>query len=151
MIGKLNLLWDLFDEVYISTGVYREVFISDEVVLRGQHELKEAINNGKIKIYEVQDQLLVAKLINKLHRGEVETIIGGIELDVDFVVIDEKAARNQAINSLLTPLGTIGILRLAKERKLIGEIREYLDILISEGYRLSKSIYNRALELEAEK
>ena len=60
---------------------------------------------------------MIQRLYGKLHAGELETIVGGKELEIDFVLIDEIAARNMAKNFFLTPIGTLGILRLAKAQK----------------------------------
>jgi predicted nucleic acid-binding protein len=49
-------------------------------------------------------------------------------------LIDEKASRNLDKNFFLTPLGTIGILRLAKFHKKIDKIKPYLDSLIGEFF-----------------
>ncbi len=146
IIGKLDLLWRLFDEVYVARAVYDEILASQTRRLKGKEELKEAINRGDIRLYDVIDELFVAKMTGKLHQGEVETIVGGRELNTDFVLIDEKAARVQAINYFLVPIGTLGILKIAKQRRMIKEIKPYLDKLVVEKYRISKNIYRIFLE-----
>jgi predicted nucleic acid-binding protein len=150
IIEKLDLLWKLFDEVYVTEAVCNEILAGYPDHIKGKEELESAISKGKILIHIVVDTIFVSKLIGKLHKGEVETIVGGLELDTDFVLIDERAARAQAKNSLLIPIGTLGILRLAKELGLISEIKPYLDKLIYNGYRLSQNLYNRVLKSEDE-
>jgi len=145
IIGKLNLLWELFEEVYVPKSVCNEIFSGYKNNDFGKSELKNAIDHGKITVYEVKDEIFVNKLKGKLHIGELETIVGGLELDVDFVLIDERAARNQANNFMLSPIGTLGILRIAKSKEIILEIKPYLDILINNGFRLSKQVYNSIL------
>ena len=93
---------------------------------------------------------MVKRLFGKLHLGELETIVGGIELGVDFVLIDEISARNMAKNFFQTPIGTLGILRLAKSKGKIQQIKPYLDVLISNDYRISKKLYEQVLQLENE-
>lgn len=144
-INKLELLWNLFDEVYVSEAVCNEILAGYPEHLKGKKELIEAIEKGKIKLYSVEDKDFVSKMIGKLHIGEVETIIGGLELNVDFVIIDERAARTQAKNHLLIPLGTLGILKIAKQKNIITEIKPYIDNLILEGYRLSKQVCDKIL------
>jgi predicted nucleic acid-binding protein len=149
-IGKLNLLWQLFDEVYVSEAVCNEILAGYPEHTRGKEELEKAIGEGNIKIYTVKDTLFVSKMVGKLHKGEVETIVGGLELNIDFVLIDERSARTQAKNSLLIPVGTIGILRIAKQRGIITEIKPYLTKLLQTGYRLSETLCNRVLKSEGE-
>ena len=50
-IGKLNLLWELFDEVYISEEAMKEVVAVSEVKSDGKEELERAVHNEKIIKY----------------------------------------------------------------------------------------------------
>ena len=150
MIDKLNLLWDLFDKVYISIAVYNEIISNELENAYGKKEILNAIQSEKIIPYNIKDELLVNKMHGKLHKGELETIVGGIELNVDFVLIDEKPARNIAKTFFLTPIGTIGILRIAKRKGKITQIKPLIDLLMSKGFRISKNIYNQVLKLEKE-
>lgn len=150
MIQKLHLLWELFDEVYVSQSVIRELTTSSNEHDHGRQEILQAIHEKKIQPYTIKDELLVKRLFGKLHLGELETIVGGIELGVDFVLIDEISARNMAKNFFQTPIGTIGILRLAKSKGKIEYIKHYLDVLILNDYRIGKKLYEQVLKIENE-
>ncbi|WP_404405190.1 DUF3368 domain-containing protein [Jeotgalibacillus malaysiensis] len=119
MIKKLYLLWELFEDVYVPMAVIKELTESPNELDHGRQEILNGIQTGKIIPYSVQDEMMVQSMYGKLHKGELETIIGGIELKIEFVLIDEVAARNMAKNFFLTPIGTLGILRLAKAQKKI--------------------------------
>lgn len=144
MIGKLNLLWELFD-VHITMAVYNELTSSNEVDI-GHKELLEAIERGNIKLYKVIDEDIVNKLYGHLHKGEIETIIAAKELDITYVVIDERSARNFAKSLLLKPIGVLGVLMRAKELNKIESVKPYLDILIKNGFRISDKLYKKILE-----
>lgn len=58
--------------------------------------------------------MLVEQLYGKMHKGELEVIIAAKELSREFVLIDEKTARNFAEMNLLSPIVTIGLLVVAK-------------------------------------
>ena len=73
----------------------------------GRQEIIEAIKSENIIPYTIQDELMIQRLYGKLYAGELETIVGGKELEIDFVLIDEIAARNMAKNFFLTPIGTL--------------------------------------------
>ncbi|NPV27780.1 MAG: DUF3368 domain-containing protein [Firmicutes bacterium] len=150
MLNQLKLLWTLFEEVYVPEAVYKEIVLGESVNNYGQTELREAIDQGCVSVYTVKDQALVGNLYGKLHRGEIETVVGGREMGVDFVVLDEKAARVLAQAFLLVPIGTIGILRLAKTQGLIDSVRPYLDFLRVSGFRISDYLYRKILESELE-
>ena len=51
---------------------------------------------------------------------------------------------------LLQTIGIIGILLISKRRKKIEEIKKYLDLLIDSNYRISKKLYENALEKAGE-
>ncbi|TYQ17001.1 UNVERIFIED_CONTAM: putative nucleic acid-binding protein [Acetivibrio alkalicellulosi] len=150
MIGKLHLLWDLFDAVYIPNGVFCEIINSENEVDYGKREVTSAVDEGKIKVYSVKDEILIRKMIGRMHKGELETIVGGSELNVDFVLIDEKTARNGAKSFLLTPIGTLGILRIAKQEEKIDKIKPFIDVLLEKGYRISQKLYEDILKKENE-
>ena len=145
-IGKLNLLWELFDEVYISEEAMKEVVAVSEVKSDGKEELERAVHNEKIIKYCVKDKAIIEKLYGKLHKGELETIIGGQELEVDFVIIDEIGARNLAKIFSLIPVGIIGILVMAKKAGLIAEIKPSIEKLVENNFRLSKQLIIEVLK-----
>lgn len=150
-INELHLLWDLFDEVYIPEFVYKELTKDKESYSGEINKVEEAIKNGYIKILYVKNQELVRSLYGKLHYGELEVVVGAKEIQADYVIIDEKAARNFASMMMLTDVGIIGILLKAKKLGRVSEVKRYLLSLIGSGYRISKSLYCRALDLAGEK
>ncbi len=145
VIGKLNLLWEIFDEVIIPKEVYREVVEANLQNNYGSKELEKAVNQGKITVYNIKNKTLVDDLYGKLHRGELEVIVAARELKVTDVVIDEKAARNFAEAMLLQSIGIIGVLIIGKKKGKIAEIKKYLDSLIRSNYRISRKLYENAL------
>lgn len=143
-------MWEVFDEVIIPEEVYREVVEANSNGNYGAKELKNAVELGNISIYKVKNNELVNELYGKLHKGELEVIVAAKELKVTEVVVDERAARNFAEAMLLQTIGIIGILLIAKKRKKITEIKKYLDLLMDSNYRISKKLYENALEKAGE-
>ena len=150
LIGKLNLLWEIFDEVIIPKEVYREVVEANSNDNYGSRELEKAVNEGNILVYNIKNKKLVDDLYGRLHRGELEVIFIARELKVTDVVIDEKAARSFAAAMLLQSVGIIGVLIIAKKKRKITEIKMYLDLLIKSDYRISKKLYEDALKKAGE-
>ena len=150
IIKKLDLLWKIFDEVYITEDVYKEVTINEKVRKIGSKELIEAVKNNHIKIYSVKNKLLVEQLYGRLHRGELEVMAAAKELKIKRVIIDDRSARYFAETMLLRSIGLVGILLLAKEYKKIGSVKEYLDMLIEKGFRMSVKLYNQILKSAGE-
>lgn len=145
IIDKLNLLWEIFDEVYVPEAVYQEVVSGNRIKNHGERELKEAVKNNNIKIYKVKNKKLAEQMSPRLHSGELEVIIAAQELSITLVVIDDKLARDFADVMLLKSIGVIGILEIAKKFGKIDKIKNYLDKLMAEGYWLSKKLYAEAM------
>lgn len=59
MINKLNLLWELYDEVYIPKSVYNEIINTEDENDYGKQEVKSAVKSGKIIVYNVNDKELI--------------------------------------------------------------------------------------------
>src|ERR1051326_1032727 len=83
-IGRLELLRDLFEDVYIPQAVF------DETVTHGREEskAKQAVANASwIHIVEVKDRLAVNVLLDEMDLGEVETIVLASEMNADWVLM----------------------------------------------------------------
>ncbi|KXH81973.1 DUF3368 domain-containing protein [Sporosarcina sp. HYO08] len=145
MIGKLSLLNELFDEVYVPEAVYNEIVNGRSNRKYGKEELKGLIEEGSFSLVQIKNKQLVDTLYGKLHEGELETIVGAKELGLQNVLLDEQAARSFAKTFLLRPIGTVGILLLAKKKGKVERIQPLLDELIANGIFLSKSLYKQVL------
>ena len=74
IVGQLQLLSDLFEQVYVPNAVYQEIIHSNSPRKYGKDELKKMINEDIFKIYNVENSSLVRKLYGKLHEGELEVM-----------------------------------------------------------------------------
>jgi len=146
VIGKLDLLWKLFDEIYVPSSVYHEVCIKGHGRV-GSTELSNAIKQGKIKIISPKNKTLVESLVDPLGYGESETIVLAIELSADYACIDEKIARKKAFRLGVKVKGTIGILWLALRRNLVSkeEFLRCIGILEKFGFRFPKKVIEEYL------
>ena len=72
------------------------------------------------------------------------------ELKADAVLIDDLKARKTAMVRGLTVIGTIGVLPDAKERGFVEDVKPLPDELIRKKIRISRELYNHALELAQE-
>ncbi|WP_035270582.1 hypothetical protein, partial [Desulfitibacter alkalitolerans] len=67
ILDSVYLLWEVFDEVYVTEAVYKEV-VSRGRNYTGSNELSKAVKDGNIKIYSVKDTVLVNRFTGKLHK-----------------------------------------------------------------------------------
>ncbi|MDQ2088077.1 DUF3368 domain-containing protein [Herbivorax sp. ANBcel31] len=50
----------------------------------------------------------------------------------------------------MTPIGTLGVLKITKYEKKVDKIKPYIDVLLEKGYRISQKLYEDILKKENE-
>lgn len=150
-LGDLDYLDSLFEDVYVSKTVY------EEVVTRGREEQYadalpiEAATDRFIDVITLSDE--AAGRANEiqessgLERGEC-TAIALAEAEDARCLTDDHAARKTAESLGIEVNGTIYILLEALDQGQIslGKYTEKLDDLTDNGFRMSASLYRRAIE-----
>lgn len=149
-INRLSLLEELFEENIIPEAVERELCANSSKHQQEIEKIKKCIANGKFKVYHVQNEEAVKQLYGRLHYGELEVIISAKECGLSLAIIDERAARKMASSFLVDTIGILGILTLAKQQGLICSVKQDIDILRSNGYRISDALYEQILKRNGE-
>jgi uncharacterized protein len=85
-----------------------------------------------------------------LDRGEAEVLALAEEVDARLVVLDERKGRKFAARLGFPLTGTLGILLLAKERRLLDSITSACQKLGQQGFHLDAALVARARELANE-
>jgi len=115
IVGKLDLLKKIFDEIYIPEKIYQEVVVEGEGLI-GAEEIKSA---KWIKVRKVEVPSLYSLSTTGIDEGEIKVLALAKEIDADFAIIDEHLGRNVA-KALDIPIkGTLGVLLIAYYRKLV--------------------------------
>ena len=141
-IEKLFLLQKIFNTIIIPQSVF------DEIVVRGKGlpGSKEVQESNWIIVQQVNNKALVTALSEILDEGEAEAIALAVETNADLLLIDERKGRKIASRFELNVLGLLGVITIAKERKLIPSVREVLDELKTiAGFRISGTLYQYIL------
>ena len=143
-LGHLNKLKPLFEEILIAKAVYEEICSAGQGLV-GDRELEEAIKNHLIEVKEVKNQLLVTALLDSLAVGEAETIVLAVDEHADQIVLDDKAARRKAKAMKLNVIGTLRVLRMMYDAKIISktDLTKALEKLKEIGFRISEDIINK--------
>ena len=143
-LGHLNKLQLIFKRSLVAKAVYEEICIAGQGLL-GEHELQEAVKANLIEVKEVKNRLLVNALLDPLDLGEAETITLASEEKADQIVLDDKAARRRAEAMNLNVVGTLRILRMMYDAKVIDkpEIIKALKRLRETGFRISEAVVNK--------
>ena len=141
--GRLKLLADLFEEVWIPPRVADESF-RDRPERPGAPALAAALG-GWLREVSAPDTAVAAAHAAGAGRGEAEAIGLAFQHSLP-LLIDDRSGRRAAQSLGVPIIGSAGVLLLAKRRGMLGEIRPVLDDLWAEGLRLSSSLYRRLLE-----
>ncbi len=145
IVGYLSLLQQIYNRVIIPQGVAEELInASDE-----ENLIAEVLSLDWIEVIPAKNLELISILRNNhnLDRGEAEAIALVIELEADELLIDERLGRREATRLGLPITGILGILLVAKQRKLIPTVQPVIDALIIQaGFRVSSQLYAQVLQ-----
>jgi predicted nucleic acid-binding protein len=146
-LGHLDKIKQVFKHVLIAKSVYEEVCIKGHG-LTGEKELLKAVKEGEILVKDVHNRWLVNALLDPLAIGEAESIALAVEENADYIVLDDMLARRRAISMRLNVIGTLRILRLMYDAKLIGksEFLNSLKKLREVGFRISDDVIRKVLQ-----
>jgi len=146
-IDRLEILLELFGDVYIPQAVY------DETVTYGREEgiAKQAVASSNwIHVVKVQDRLAVDVLLDEMDLGEVETIILASEMKADWVLMDERKGRRKLTQLNIPKIGTIGVLLKAKQLGLIPDLKPEIEKLQKLGFSISQLVVSEVLKQAGE-
>ena len=136
-LGSLDILQKIYSKITIPKAVKKEVFKSKSIP-------------DWFNIVDISQPAAYRILEKNLGHGESEAITLSIELNADLLIVDDLAARKMAHKMGIKITGVIGVLLEAKRIGIIKELKPYLDAMLKEGFRVSKSVYEESLNLARE-
>jgi len=130
-----TILPKLWDEIFLTGAVVKE--INDSGI----------IDRSYFRQYQVRDKIAVLAMPQALHAGETETIIGAIETGVNYIVLDDSKARKKADSLGIKTLGTLGVLVVARMKKIItsNDAVKYLQELRKNSFWIEEKFYQQIL------
>ncbi len=146
-IERFDLLYKLFDKIYISQAVYQEAVTFGHEIGGAKQEVSTA---SWIKTLVVNDRLAVNVLLDELDLGESETIVLAYEIGANWVLMDERKGRRKLSQLGLNKIGTLGILLKAKQVGIISVIKPEIEKLHKQGFSLSQTVINTVLNQAGE-
>jgi uncharacterized protein len=143
-VELLDILHQLFGQIIISSAVYEELSEIDSQKLYID-------NLSWIHIETVKNQDFVHELENDLDKGESESIALAIELNANFLIIDELKGRKIAENLGIKIVGLLGSLLKAKEKGYLQTIAPILEKLSTQaGFHINPQLKAHILKLANE-
>jgi len=155
-INKLSLLKDLYHTIYIPTEVWEELIYP---LTQYHHNIPEDIKlelDAKaegwliVRNPEKEESIeLALRLSQQLGLGESYAIALSNELNADLLLINDRKARDIAIELGINTKWTTEVLIEAVSKKLISSFDEFeliLNALIENGLWIEKDFYGKLLE-----
>lgn len=140
----MEILPALFGEIVVETSVFEEL-----LALKWQEDALQSATWLSVQL--ATNHPLVADLSQTLDLGEAASIALALEIQADYLLIDERRGRKVAAELGLQITGLLGVLLLAKSRGVIEQIRPILDqMVVQNGFRLQESLYNEVLRQAGE-
>ena len=133
-IDCLSLLADCFANVYVSTGVVRELLEYQLPPFIQEHELSK------------EGLAYVHGALGRLHQGELEAIVLTQELKADYVILDDLLARRKAQRLEIKVMGTLGVLLLLQKRSLLSSLdvwRKIKELTEQHGLYISPNVFQQ--------
>jgi predicted nucleic acid-binding protein len=145
--NQLNLLRQLYARVLVPKEVERELSVG------GTTALPKGLTREHRKWIKVQALRAspLPTLVAALDRGEAEVIALALEIRCPLVLLDDTLARTAAQSIGLHAIGTIGVLLRAKTLGLLSAIEPSIDLMISKGIWLNKSLIDSVLRQAGER
>ena len=137
-IERVDILENLFDEVYIPVKVYDEVVIEESIVLESSFFIKK----------EIEDKILYKLLSRSLDAGECEAIVLAKEMNLS-LIIDEKKGRKISSNLGINIMGFLGLLLLNHKKKYLSteEVRDIFYSAREASFRVSERLEEQFFSL----
>ncbi len=148
-IGRLILLRDFYEKIWIPPAVWKEV-VEEGYGRPGAREVEVACYRGWIEVVAPANQPLVELLKRDLDAGEAEVIALGLEHENSLILLDESEGRRVAERYGLRKTGTIGILMRAKREGKISSLQAELDALRRQMFRIDEQLYEQVLRVMGE-
>ncbi len=141
-IDRLELLHALFGELLVPVAVVAELQAKGGLFAKAAAASQAPFVHTRAPA----NQPLVATLRRELHAGEAECIALALEESAALLLLDDVAARGVAEYHGLRFTGTVGCLRLAKQRRLIAAVAPLFDELRSKArFWLNPELMQRVL------
>lgn len=137
----LDKFLDYPDEFYLPIFVAEEISAKSDEASR---QVKALIDIGNITVRAIQLNSLANSLNMRLGKGESEAIALGIELQTDYIILDDFAARKEATRLGLNVKGTLAIIKkLQADGKItITSLEQLYQNLVAINFRVKMSLFD---------
>jgi len=137
-INQLQILEELFGKIVVPVAVHKEITAKEQEKIA--FDKMEWIETRKVK--NLKTNTLLEKLIDK---GEAEAIMLAQELKTTLLVDDAKARKYAGLLNVKV-IGTLGLLKMAKNRGVVTSVKKVIDDMLTQGYFVDEKLIIKILE-----
>lgn len=138
--GIMEAASDLFDRIDIPSSVYSEIRRKPDASAKAVEDLIKG--RRRVSVLKAGNERFVNALSRRLGKGEAEAIALSIETGADLVILDDHAARVEAMRLGLSVKGTLGIIRRLIENGAFENDLEELFVKLKEmGFRIRAELF----------
>jgi predicted nucleic acid-binding protein len=138
-LGIIEPALGLFERIDIPSLVYSEIRQQQDASAEAVEDL---IRRKRVSVLKAENERFVNALNRRLGKGEAEAIALSIETGSDFVILDDHAARAEAMRLGLAVKGTLGIIRrLIENGAFKSDLEELFIKLKGMGFRIKAEIF----------
>ncbi|WGM88904.1 MAG: DUF3368 domain-containing protein [Candidatus Bathyarchaeum tardum] len=136
--NNLSILKKLYGKIVIPKAVKKEITAKEN---------EKAIFNKIewIEVRTIKNTGVFALLEKLVDKGEAEAIVLAQELKTTLLVDDAKARKHAKLLNI-NIIGTLGLLKMAKNRGLISSAKEVITDMLSKGYFIEDELINLLLK-----
>lgn len=111
---------------------------------QANNNIEKLINKKQLIVKQIKLISLANRLNERLGKGESDAIALGIELQTDYIILDDFAARKEAIRLGLNVKGTLAVIRkLSKEEKIIiDDLDSFYQRIRQINFRVKREIFD---------
>ena len=138
-LGIIESALGLFERIDIPSLVYSEIRQQQDASAEAVEDL---IRRKRVSVLKAENERFVNALNRRLGKGEAEAIALSIETGSDFVILDDHAARAEAMRLGLAVKGTLGIIRrLIENGAFKSDLEELFIKLKGMGFRIKAELF----------
>jgi predicted nucleic acid-binding protein len=144
-LGYIEHALDLFESCFIPRAVKDELLEKKNTIASVFTGLEKS---KTILIKQITHMHMFDGLSTRLGNGESEAVTLAVEIDADYIILDDHVARNEAKRIGLNVKGTLGIIdRLCNEKKVrIDDFKGFYNRLKDMNFRIRKDVFDRVFK-----
>lgn len=146
-LARLGLIEEVINH-FENDNLYLPKIVAEEIAVKSDQanvSIKHLIESHHLDVKNVKWFSLVNRLKERLGKGESEAIALGIELQTDYLILDDAAARKEAIRLGLNVKGTLALIRILKQESKISleNLEEFYKKLIKIKFWVNKQLFEQ--------